>query len=122
MFDGITNLIGLGASLWPKALTNVTVEFAIKEKEINIVCDDKALGVIRVRVFDADRDEAIYLEGENDAQGKAVPSIGFNLIGYSKEQIFHLFHLSRCKRELERTGDFGYARGFDYHRTKFLES
>ncbi|NJL83996.1 MAG: hypothetical protein HC890_15670 [Chloroflexaceae bacterium] len=96
---------------------NVKVDFTITEIELRFTCDDKHLGDFRVGVYQ-ESEQVAYLEGKN--QIDFTPAIGFNHRNYSPEALFLMFHMARCYRELQRTGNIDYAKGYDYFRNKLI--
>jgi hypothetical protein len=117
MFD-FFRLAEFGMSLWPKEWSNVEAKFSIPELNLSFTCDDKDFGHFRVKIFQNDHLVA-YLEGDNKETTK--PDIGLNLPAYPEKLLFTFFHMSRCRREFERTSQIEYSKGFGYFHARAVD-
>ncbi len=116
MFGSIVDAIKLARDAWPKRWSNVAVRFLVQEMGLGFVCDDKDMGTIRVTVLDGSGEHVAYLEGANSHA--AGCGAAFNLRGLPAELLADCFHMARCFREFERTGNADYAHGFEHFRTR----
>ena len=118
MIGDIIKLTKIAFSLIPKQLTNVKVDFNVKELDLWFVCDDKNVGDFRVNIYDRYGTKVAYLEGKNH-RGSSV-NIGHNCNNYDREFLYYCFHMCRCRREFERLDDINYSKRFDYFRKKAI--
>lgn len=114
MLRAIVEAIKLAREAWPKRWSNVEVRFLVEEMGLGFVCDDKSMGTIRVTVLDETGQHIAYLEGANNHT--ADSQAGFNFRGFPPDLLAECFHMARCFREFERTGNTDYARGFEHFR------
>ena len=114
MFGAIIEAIKLAREAWPKRWSNVEVRFLVQEMGLGFICDDKNMGVIRLTVVDADGGKVCYLEGGNSHTADFV--VGFDLLQMPMDLLRECFHMARCFREFERTGNVDYAQGFQHFR------
>jgi hypothetical protein len=126
MPQGLPDWVSAGESaaaivkaVWPHAWTNVEVKFSIDAIKLGFRCDDRGVGTFRVWVVDSNVEEIAYLEGKNKEGSE--PDLGFNLRGFNKETLKAIFHMARCRRELERTGDISMAKNFAKYRQQVVE-
>lgn len=110
----------MAQSFWPKRFTNVEVRFTIKEVGLGFRCDDMGVGRFRVWVFDESLEDLVYMEGKN--QDGTVPTIGFDFINTDSSVLKSIFHMARCRRELERTGEIGMALQYKDHRDAVVKA
>ena len=118
MIGDLIKLTEIAFSLIPKQLTNVKVDFNVKELDLWFVCDDKNVGDFRVNIYDRYGTEVAYLEGKNHRESSV--NIGHNCNNYDREFLYYCFHMCRCRREFERLDDINYSKGFDYFRKKAI--
>jgi hypothetical protein len=119
VFDSIIDAIKLARDAWPKRWSNVEVRFFVEETGLGFVCDDKSLGVIRVTILNPTEDKIAYLEGGNSHDSGF--STGFNVRGLPEGLLADCFHMARCFREFERTGNVDYANGFQHFRDRAVQ-
>jgi len=119
VFDAIIEAIKLARDARPKRWSNVEVRFFIEEVGLGFVCDDKSVGVIRVTILDPTGEKIAYLEGGNSHDSGF--RTGFNVRGLPEGLLADCFHMARCFREFERTGDVDYARGFQHFRARAVQ-
>lgn len=120
MIDDLIKIASVVDFFTPKEIKNIKVNFKVKELGLRFICDDKNIGLFRVFVLDLDNELIAYLESNNKQD--SIPKIGENTKDYSKEFLFNVFHMCRCRREFERLGDINYSKGFDYFRKKLINS
>jgi hypothetical protein len=107
-------------ALWPKRFRNVAVRFTIKAIGLGFRCDDMSMGKFRVWVFDKSLEDVVYMEGKNNP--KTVPTIGFNFMTLDAPVLKDIFHMARCRRELERAGDIEIAQKYEEYRNAVVSA
>lgn len=118
MIGDIIRLVEVAGNLYPHEWKNIKADFPVDEIGLWFVCDDKELGYFRLNIYDRAGDCVAYLEGQNHQHSPV--NIGHNSKNYSEDFLYNSFHMARCRREFERTGDINYSKGFDYYRRKVV--
>jgi hypothetical protein len=102
----------------PKFMTNVEVKFSIPGCEYGFKCRGYKIGGFEVRVYQSDafRAEIAFMVGGDERF--RMPAIYTNLLNFPEELLADLYHMCRCRREMDRLGPDGL--GFDDVRNGFL--
>lgn len=106
------------ANFVPEFMKNVKAAFYVEEANLYFTCDDAGVGDMRVFVLSPRAEQRCHLHGKNE--GVTELEVVFNFDGYPPELLMQMYHMARCKREYERTGEKARHVEFADHRSKML--
>ncbi len=109
----------------PKSINNVEVKFSVPGCKFGFKCKGHKIGSFEVRIHDDDtfKSEIAYMVGGDERF--RVPAIYTNLLDLPEELLADMYHMCRCRREMERLGPdglgfAGFNNGFIFFEKEFV--
>lgn len=101
-------------SLKPKSFQNIKLEYSEDYFPFEFKCEGRKIDDCLVWIYlndNAAKSEIAYLEGNFGTTDK-MPKVLKNERQYPNNLLLNLFHMVRCKREYERTGNKNFHNGY----------